>query len=242
MSDPASTKITRLSELPRDIPPPRDGWPALEAQLRESGARRDGGTAAGDALDALDARDAPDAPDAPDRSRGGSPSGSRALADAASRRSWRRAVWLGAIAAAVAAVGAGILVDRLILQAGHPDAHRQLSARQTPAATGPREGVGRAPAPHEELPASFVTDPRYLAERAALLASLDERLKTLPPQTRQHVLASLATIHQSMQQIQQALGREPANALLQELLIDTYQDEMRVLTAVQEAGTGSGES
>ena len=45
-----------------------------------------------------------------------------------------------------------------------------------------------------------------------------------------------------MQQIQQALGREPTNALLQELLIDTYQDEMRVLTAVQEEGTGSGES
>jgi len=67
-------------------------------------------------------------------------------------------------------------------------------------------------------------------------------LKSLPPQTRQQVLASLATIHRSMQQIQQALGQEPANALLQELLIDTYQDEMRVLTAVQEEGTGGGES
>jgi hypothetical protein len=188
--DTAPTKITRLEELPRDIPPPRDGWPALEARLRW-GERR-----------------------------------------SVARRS---TVWLGAVAATVAAVAAGILVDRVILQAGHADAGRQLTAHQTSAGSSAGERGA-------EIPASFITDPRYLAERRALLDSLDERLKSLPPQTRQQVLASLATIHQSMQQIQQALGREPTNALLQGLLIDTYQDEMRVLTAVQEAGTGSGES
>jgi hypothetical protein len=215
MSDPVQTKITRLGELPRDIQPPRDGWPALEARLRESGELRDGGAAPGFA---------------PGGSREGSPGGAPQIASATSRRTRRSAAWIGAIAAAVAAIAAGIFVDRLILRTGHADAERQRSV------------ASRARAPGEELPASFITDPHYLAERAALLASLDERLKTLPPQTRQQVLASLATIHQSMQQIQQALGREPANALLQELLIDTYQDEMRVLTAVEEAGTASGES
>ncbi|HEY2590707.1 MAG TPA: hypothetical protein VGI35_03865 [Steroidobacteraceae bacterium] len=210
MSDPVPTKITRLGELPRDIPPPRDGWPALEARLRESGALSDSRTAAASP-----------------------PGGSQEITPAVSWRSRRSVAWLGAIAAAVVAVAAGISVDRLILQGGHPHADGQRVAHQPRPATS---------ATGEELPASFITDPRYLAERAALLASLDERLKTLPPQTRQQVLASLATIHRSMQQIQQALGREPANALLQELLIDTYQDEMRVLTAVQEAGTGSGES
>jgi hypothetical protein len=64
----------------------------------------------------------------------------------------------------------------------------------------------------------------------------------LPPPTRKKVLQSLTTIHQSMQQIQQALGREPGNALLQELLIDTYQDEMQVLSTVQEASGGAGET
>ena len=39
-----------------------------------------------------------------------------------------------------------------------------------------------------------------------------------------------------MKAIQDALGQEPGNALLQELLVNTYQDEMRVLTAVHEAG------
>jgi len=210
MSDTAPTKITRLDELPRDIPPPRDGWPALEARL----LLPNGTTATDEGL------------------RGARPT--------IVRRSvtHRSAVWFGAVAAAVAAVAAGILVDRLILQAGHADVGRQLTAGQSPIQTRGEQGGERG----GELAAAFVSDPRYLAERSALLASLDERLKSLPPQTRRQVLASLATIHQSMQQIQQALGREPTNALLQGLLIDTYQDEMRVLTAVQEAGTGSGES
>ena len=217
MSDTASTKITRLDELPRDIPPPHDGWPALEARL----LLPNGTTATGDDLSG--------SPQIADRATAG-----RRPTVVGRSTSWRSAprrsaVWFGAVAAAVAAIAAGILVDRLILQAGHADTGRQLTARQSAARGG-------------ELAASFVTDPRYLAERRALLASLDERLKSLPPQTRRQVLASLATIHQSMQQIQQALGREPTNALLQGLLIDTYQDEMRVLTAVQEAGTASGES
>ena len=49
MSDPAPTKITRLGDLPRDMPPPRDGWPALEARLREVSAQQDSGAAAGGA-------------------------------------------------------------------------------------------------------------------------------------------------------------------------------------------------
>ena len=216
--DTAPTKITRLEELPRDIPLPRDGWPALEARLRESGALPTGAKAAGeDRGGAVEAR----------------PADGRPIA-----RRWgarRSTVWFGAVAAAVAAVAAGILVDRVILQAGRVGTGGPLTAHQASA----QSHAGERGA---EIPASFINDPRYLAERRALLDSLDERLKSLPPQTRQQVLASLATIHQSMQQIQQALGREPTNALLQGLLIDTYQDEMRVLTAVQEAGTGSGES
>ncbi len=215
MSDPASKKVTRLEELARDIQPPRDGWPALEAQLR--------GTSSSE-MSAAQHDDL--------RRSSVQRSGMR-----------RSVVWLGAVAAAVAAIAAGIFVDRLLLQAGSAGAGRQLAARQAPSDRIPGEPEGATPGtPRAELPAIFINDPRYLAERAALLASLDERLKSLPPQTRQQVLASLATIHRSMQQIQQALGREPTNALLQGLLIDTYQDEMRVLTAVQEAGAGGGES
>jgi hypothetical protein len=38
-----------------------------------------------------------------------------------------------------------------------------------------------------------------------------------------------------MQDLEAELGKDPSNALLQELLVNTYQDEMRVLTTVHEA-------
>ena len=198
MNDPTPSKVRRLSELPRDIAPPHDGWPALEARLRESGMPQP---------DTGVPRDSESKP----------------------ARRWRPHVMrIAALAAVLAAVAVGISIDRLILAPGRPTSP-QIAARDSGGA-----GVG--------IPVAYVTDPRYLHEREALLRSLDARLAKLPPSSRQKVLQSLATIQQSMQQIQRALGREPGNALLQELLIDTYQDEMRVLSTVQEASGGGGET
>jgi hypothetical protein len=53
-------------------------------------------------------------------------------------------------------------------------------------------------------------------------------------------LSSLQAINDSKRDLERELGKDPSNALLQELLVNTYQDEMRVLTAVHEAGS-SGE-
>ena len=127
---------------------------------------------------------------------------------------------LAVAAALVAAVAVGIFIGRGMLPGGR-------EVNRTPAAN-----------PSQMLPAAFINDPRYLRERTQLMQSLNARLAALPPQSRQKVIQSLATIHQSMREIQAALGREPGNALLQEMLVDTYQDEMRVLTTVQEAGSG----
>ena len=85
------------------------------------------------------------------------------------------------------------------------------------------------------LDAAYVTDPRYQREHAALMQSLQAQLATLPAPTRAKVMASLATIEQAKQDLEQALGKDPSNALLQELLVNTYQDEMRALTDVREA-------
>jgi len=198
MNDPAPPKVRRLGDLPRDIPPPHDGWPALEARLRASGMPgSDGGT---------------------------EQSGDRPL------RHWRKhRMRVAALAALFAAAVVGISVDRWILAPT-----RQLVQNAAP--------PGDASVAAGGITVAYVTDPRYLREREALLRSLNSRLASLPPPTRKKVLQSLATIHQSMQQIQQALGREPGNALLQELLIDTYQDEMQVLSTVQEASGGGGET
>ena len=198
MNERAPSKVRRLSELPRDIPPPHDGWTALEARLRESGMpQADGGA----------------------EQRGGTEPARR----------WRpRVMQIATLAAVFAAVVVGISIDRWILSSGHPT---------SPIASAP--GGGSA---DRGIPVSYVTDPRYQRERAELLHTLDARLAKLPPPTRKKVLQSLAAIHQSMRDIQQALGREPGNALLQELLIDTYQNEMQVLSTVQQASSGSGET
>ena len=197
MNERAPSKVRRLSELPRDIPPPHDGWAALEARLRESG------------LPQADA-------------------GAEQRARMEPARRWRpRVMQIATLAAVLAAVVVGISIDRWILSAGHPT---------SPTASTSGSSVDRG------IPVSYITDPRYQRERAELLRTLDARLAKLPAPTRKKVLQSLATIHQSMRDIQQALGREPGNALLQELLIDSYQNEMQVLSTVQQASSGSGET
>lgn len=205
MNDPAppNPKITRLGDLPRDIPPPHDGWPALEAMLRQSGV--------------------------PQAEAGADEHGPAESGRTEPVRRWRPpTMHIAALAAVLAAVVVGISIDRWILSPVSPSP--QVASIQS------NSGVQGA------TPVTYITDPRYLRERAALLRSLNARLAKLPPSTRQKVLASLATIEQSMHEIQQALGREPGNALLQELLIDTYQNEMQLLSTVQDTSSGSGET
>ena len=190
MTDP-TPRIRRLSQLPQQIAPPRDGWPALEARLREHGAPRE-------------------------------PADAAPMPDTSTPR--RRVRSLGALAALLAAVLAGIVLDRSMLQPAAP--------------TRPSAAAQRAQ-PQQTLAVAFLTDPRYEREQTALLHSLDARLNALPPPTRRKVLQSLATLEQSARQIRSALGEQPGNALLQALLIDTYQDQMQLLSTAQEMG-GAG--
>jgi hypothetical protein len=126
--------------------------------------------------------------------------------------------WM-AVAATVLALAVGIWIGRTVLP----------TSPVAPLAPGGSASTG-------VVATSFVTDPRYLKDHALLVRGLEARLKTLPPETQQKVAASLATIRKSKSDLEAALGRDPANALLQELLVNTYQDEMRVLTSVHEAG------
>jgi len=134
---------------------------------------------------------------------------------------FRRARWIAA-AAVFAALAVGIWIGRSVLPGSHPVDLR--FAQSTPP---------------EAVQGAYMMDAKYVRERAALVQSLEAQLATLPPETRTKVMASLTTIHDSIRDLEAALGRDPTNALLQELLVNTYQDEMRVLTAVHEAG-GAG--
>jgi len=190
-------KITSLRDLPQNITPPNDLWPAIAAQIDP---RSDAAHAA---------RRTP------------------AYGGSAARLAQMR--WLAA-AAMVAAVAVGIWVGRDLLPLPGKEADtRQLAAHGTPAAAA-------------AVDVAYVADPRYQRQRAAMLATLQARLATLPPDSRTKVLASLGAIDKAKKDLEDALGRDPSNALLQELLVNTYQDEMRVLADVHtasDAGRGT---
>jgi len=126
--------------------------------------------------------------------------------------------WLAA-AAVVASVAVGVWIGRQLV---------------SPVVIAP--GAGSIPGEASLMNAAYVSDPRYQRERAALLKSFAAQLASLPAPARAKVMASLATIQRAKRDLESALGKDPSNALLQELLVNTYQDEMRVLSDVQQAG------
>jgi hypothetical protein len=229
-TDSGKRSVRSLGELSQNVAPPRDLWPSIASQI-----------AMNDSL----------VPVASERTRL-RPTGMQ---------------W-AALAAVIAALAVGIWLGRSVLPAGgtkgmsasnisQPQSREQRHGNPATTPGGATGGVaagvpdnaaanGASPdanalAAQQALPASFVNDPRYTMQRAALIRGLEAQLKTLPPDTQHKVASSLATIRASIKDLQDALGRDPANALLQELLVNSYQDEMRVLTAVHEAsGTSAG--
>ena len=140
----------------------------------------------------------------------------------------RRAVrmrWLAA-AAMVACVAIGVWVGRGLLPGPAGSGTVAVNTSRPQAVQPPVNAV-----PHEV----YVSDPRYQEQRAALVRELQARLAALPQPERDKVTASLQAIEKAKADLEQALGHDPSNALLQELLVNTYQDEMRVLTDVHEA-------
>ncbi|MGN6452375.1 MAG: hypothetical protein ACTHL7_04780 [Steroidobacteraceae bacterium] len=138
-------------------------------------------------------------------------------------RSAPRLRWLAA-AAMVACLAVGIWIGRGLLPGGPAGGPPKFADRTSVPSLAPTA-----------FDAAYVSDPRYERQRRALVRALQERLAALPPATRAKVSASLAAIEKAKKDLEQALGQDPSNALLQELLINTYQDEMRVLTDVHEA-------
>jgi hypothetical protein len=155
------------------------------------------------------------------------------------RRSGARLRWLAA-AAMVASVAVGVWIGRTLLPGGAGPVSVAVNPTTGHAVTSP-QGTPTGIAPPTVTDVGYVSDPRYQRQRAALLRSLQAQLATMPPATRDKVTASLAAIEKAKEDLEQALGKDPGNALLQELLVNTYQDEMRVLTDVHEASnTGKG--
>ncbi len=133
------------------------------------------------------------------------------------RRNWWPAP---AVAAAIALVAVGVLIGRQMT----PEVVVTAATHTTPANDA------------AALPAAYEREAKYQKVREELLVDVQERLETMPAEEREKVAASLATLRRSIGEIEAALGRDPANALLQELLVSSRQEEMRALTVVRDSG------
>jgi hypothetical protein len=206
MTGNGERKISSLRDLPLDIAPPRDLWQGIEERIV-----------------------------AEQTGAGGRSSG----AGDADRRFGRAArMRILAAAAVIAALAVGIWIGRAVLPTGGQPPVRTV---QLPHPAGSNTPGSNAPGPNTPGAAAgqgfeYVADPRYTRERAELVKNLEAHLAALPPESRAKVMASLKAINDSKRELETELGKDPSNALLQELLVNTYQDEMRVLTAVDEAG------
>jgi hypothetical protein len=72
----------------------------------------------------------------------------------------------------------------------------------------------------------------YKLARTNLQAQMDRELAKVTPETRAAVEENLAEIRGAIGEINAALEKEPNNALLQELLLKSYQEELSVMRKV----------
>jgi hypothetical protein len=133
--------------------------------------------------------------------------------------------WTYALAAAIGCMALGALLSYALLRT---DVAPEITT-QTAAAPSNQPAV---------LQASFggyaALGPEYERARAALVIDLAERLHQLPPMARVNVERNLNEIQRAVHEINAALELSPDDRLLQELLMDTYQDELRLLAHVNQ--------
>ena len=95
--------------------------------------------------------------------------------------------------------------------------------------------VAEQPVTSAVLPAVLEMDADYSALRARLEERAIAGLANLSDEERNKVAASLTTIQLAVKELESALGKDPSNALLQVLLVQSCQEEMRVLALLESA-------
>ena len=141
-------------------------------------------------------------------------------------RTW----WLQLAAAVLLIVGSSVttyfvmqrsMEDRASQQAQEEAARRLLEAPAMPA-----------------MPVSFTRaeslGPDYLKTRSVLDAEFQRRIVELPPAARARVQNDLADLRRAATDIAATLALHPNHPLLQELLLSTYQNELSLLSSVNE--------
>ena len=85
-----------------------------------------------------------------------------------------------------------------------------------------------------------VLDPAYDAARRELARTLSARIDRLPPEARRQLERNLAELRRASAEINAALELSPGDPLLEELLLNAYQDELAVLASVTQLAGANG--
>lgn len=144
----------------------------------------------------------------------------------------RRLPWLAQAAAAILLVAGSSLLTATLLDRD-PAAGQELAQGQPQHAAPGTAAAGFAPMPAAFGP-NVRLDPEYAAARKQLTVVLQARLAALPPSTRAKLESNLGEMQRAAEQINAALAESPGDALLEELLLKTYQDELAVLANVNQ--------
>jgi hypothetical protein len=135
-------------------------------------------------------------------------------------RPTRRWPWLAA-AGVLLVIGSSLITASLL--------RREETVAVQPPAPGPEAAMTRAAfGPGQSL------GPSYDAIRLQLADSLAARIDRLPPAARAKLEANLAELRRATAEINAALELRPGDPLLEELLINSYQDELAVLANVNQ--------
>jgi hypothetical protein len=140
------------------------------------------------------------------------------------------------VAAAVLLVAGSSLLTATLLDRNVPTGQAAVTA--PPAAADPvSAGVVAMPAAFG--PAGTL-DPEYLAARRQLTQVLEQRIAALPPSTRAKLEFNLGEMRRAADEINAALAGQPGDPLLEELLLNTYQDELAMLANVNQLTSSLG--
>ena len=109
--------------------------------------------------------------------------------------------------------------------------------------TQPAPVAGTQPLHFETVAGSFGAryhlGPEFIDARNGLAAGLDAKLAQLPPATREAVEQNIADIRAAISEMNQALANEPDNALLQDLLLSAYREELELMRRVDSIAAAS---
>jgi hypothetical protein len=136
--------------------------------------------------------------------------------------------WLWPAAAAVLLVVGSSLATAVLLRRDAATVARQVPATEAVAVTAAAFGPVRAP------------DPAYVAAREELARSLEARIERMHPAARRQLERNLGELHRANAEISAALQLSPGDPLLEELLLNAYQDELAVLASLNQLTGGNG--